>query len=224
MVPWESWTQSPATGLIDWEVQVVRLNNALQDQPARRGSHRTLCAGSSCRGHHGLWTRKTTEGLLPAISRWHFPLKLCFSFVSDNHSQVSRASLRIRILDVNDNPPELATPYEAAVCEDAKPGQVSGAPQVSFSTSGGPMVPAVLWTGASLPSLHLCQNISLCCCCHAGNHFAGVLSLSWPAGAEACPWLRQELMVLHWFGPCELGPREGLQWWFQLSSSLSPHS
>ncbi|NXH16081.1 CAD22 protein, partial [Bucco capensis] len=42
----------------------------------------------------------------------------------DNHSQVSRASLRIRILDVNDNPPELATPYEAAVCEDAKPGQL----------------------------------------------------------------------------------------------------
>uniref|UniRef100_A0A8D0FC65 Cadherin-22 n=1 Tax=Strix occidentalis caurina TaxID=311401 RepID=A0A8D0FC65_STROC len=34
------------------------------------------------------------------------------------------ASLRIRILDVNDNPPELATPYEAAVCEDAKPGQL----------------------------------------------------------------------------------------------------
>ncbi|KAM8798229.1 CAD22 protein, partial [Eudromia elegans] len=43
---------------------------------------------------------------------------------ADNHSQVSRASLRIRILDVNDNPPELATPYEAAVCEDAKPGQL----------------------------------------------------------------------------------------------------
>uniref|UniRef100_A0A8B9FV48 Cadherin-22 n=1 Tax=Amazona collaria TaxID=241587 RepID=A0A8B9FV48_9PSIT len=38
--------------------------------------------------------------------------------------EVSRASLRIRILDVNDNPPELATPYEAAVCEDAKPGQL----------------------------------------------------------------------------------------------------
>ncbi|NXD26053.1 CAD22 protein, partial [Spelaeornis formosus] len=43
---------------------------------------------------------------------------------ADNHSQVSRTSLRIRILDVNDNPPELATPYEAAVCEDAKPGQL----------------------------------------------------------------------------------------------------
>ncbi|KAJ8787098.1 hypothetical protein J1605_023130 [Eschrichtius robustus] len=42
----------------------------------------------------------------------------------DNHAQLSRASLRIRILDVNDNPPELATPYEAAVCEDAEPGQL----------------------------------------------------------------------------------------------------
>ncbi|KAG8519615.1 Cadherin-22 [Galemys pyrenaicus] len=42
----------------------------------------------------------------------------------DNRAQLSRASLRIRILDVNDNPPELATPYEAAVCEDAKPGQL----------------------------------------------------------------------------------------------------
>lgn len=165
---------------------------------------------------------KPTEGLFPAISRWHFPLKLCFSFVSDNHSQVSRASLRIRILDVNDNPPELAIPYEASVCEDAKPGQVSGTPQVSFSARGGPMAPAVLWTSASLPRLHLCQ--SLCCCCHAGNRFAGVLSLSWPAGAEACPWLRQEPMMLRWFGPCEPGPREGLQRWFQFSSLLSPHS
>lgn len=36
-----------------------------------------------------------------------------------SHSLVS-----IRILDVNDNPPELATPYEASICEDAKPGQV----------------------------------------------------------------------------------------------------
>lgn len=46
------------------------------------------------------------------------------TLLTDNHAQLSRASLRIRILDVNDNPPELATPYEAAVCEDAKPGQV----------------------------------------------------------------------------------------------------
>ncbi|NXG39374.1 CAD22 protein, partial [Dromaius novaehollandiae] len=53
---------------------------------------------------------------------WHNITVLAME--AENHSQVSRASLRIRILDVNDNPPELATPYEAAVCEDAKPGQL----------------------------------------------------------------------------------------------------
>lgn len=36
----------------------------------------------------------------------------------------SQTSVSIRILDVNDNPPELATPYEASICEDAKPDQV----------------------------------------------------------------------------------------------------
>lgn len=80
-------------------------------------------------------------------------------FVSDNHSQVSRASLRIRILDVNDNPPELATPYEAAVCEDAKPGQVLGAPQPfspgSISACSSLVLRAVLWTSATLPILPL---------------------------------------------------------------------
>lgn len=49
---------------------------------------------------------------------------------------MSRASLRIRILDVNDNPPELATPYEAAVCEDAKPGQVASVPQPLSRAAG----------------------------------------------------------------------------------------
>ncbi|KPP77479.1 hypothetical protein Z043_103096, partial [Scleropages formosus] len=43
---------------------------------------------------------------------------------ADNLSQVSQTSVSIRILDVNDNPPELATPYEASICEDAKPGQM----------------------------------------------------------------------------------------------------
>ncbi|KAF4793289.1 Cadherin-7 [Turdus rufiventris] len=62
-----------------------------------------------------------TSGWLTLMAGTSFgPLQ----FSRDNHSQVSRASLRIRILDVNDNPPELATPYEASVCEDAKPGQL----------------------------------------------------------------------------------------------------
>nr|XP_023652577.1 cadherin-22 isoform X1 [Paramormyrops kingsleyae] len=43
---------------------------------------------------------------------------------ADNHSQASQTTVSIRILDVNDNPPELATPYEASICEDAKPGQL----------------------------------------------------------------------------------------------------
>ena len=42
----------------------------------------------------------------------------------DNVSQISHSSVSIRILDVNDNPPELARPYEASICEDIKPGQV----------------------------------------------------------------------------------------------------
>lgn len=41
-----------------------------------------------------------------------------------NPVQASQSAVSIRILDVNDNPPELATPYEASICEDAKPGQV----------------------------------------------------------------------------------------------------
>lgn len=60
---------------------------------------------------------------------------------------------------MNDNPPELATPYEAAVCEDAKPGQVAGVPQpfsrISISTCSSLVLRAVLWTSASLPVLPL---------------------------------------------------------------------
>ncbi|KAM4612610.1 cadherin-22 [Polymixia lowei] len=43
---------------------------------------------------------------------------------ADNQAMVSHSAVSIRILDVNDNPPELATPYEASICEDAKPGQL----------------------------------------------------------------------------------------------------
>ncbi|KAJ8259275.1 hypothetical protein COCON_G00182870 [Conger conger] len=43
---------------------------------------------------------------------------------ADNPLMASQSSVSIRILDVNDNPPELATPYEASICEDAKPGQL----------------------------------------------------------------------------------------------------
>uniref|UniRef100_A0A8C2DRB0 Cadherin domain-containing protein n=1 Tax=Cyprinus carpio TaxID=7962 RepID=A0A8C2DRB0_CYPCA len=43
-----------------------------------------------------------------------------------NHSQISRAIVAIKVLDINDNAPEFATEYEAFLCENGKPGQVRG--------------------------------------------------------------------------------------------------
>uniref|UniRef100_A0A8C7DNN5 Cadherin 8 n=1 Tax=Oncorhynchus kisutch TaxID=8019 RepID=A0A8C7DNN5_ONCKI len=44
-----------------------------------------------------------------------------------NHSQISRAIVAIRVLDINDNAPEFATEYEAFLCENGKPGQTVSA-------------------------------------------------------------------------------------------------
>ncbi|XP_041643191.1 cadherin-8 isoform X1 [Cheilinus undulatus] len=41
-----------------------------------------------------------------------------------NHSQISRAIVAIRVMDINDNAPEFATENEAVVCENGKPGQL----------------------------------------------------------------------------------------------------
>uniref|UniRef100_A0A8C4EER7 Cadherin domain-containing protein n=1 Tax=Dicentrarchus labrax TaxID=13489 RepID=A0A8C4EER7_DICLA len=41
-----------------------------------------------------------------------------------NHSQISRAIVAIRVMDINDNAPEFATEYEAFLCENGKSGQV----------------------------------------------------------------------------------------------------
>ncbi|NXL66089.1 CAD18 protein, partial [Chordeiles acutipennis] len=43
---------------------------------------------------------------------------------ADNPGLVSHVPVGVRILDVNDNPPELAREYDVVVCENAKPGQV----------------------------------------------------------------------------------------------------
>lgn len=55
------------------------------------------------------------------------PSDFCFHFlcvVLGNHSQISRAIVAIRVLDINDNAPEFPTEYEAFLCENGKPGQV----------------------------------------------------------------------------------------------------
>uniref|UniRef100_A0A8C9S7Y7 Cadherin 8 n=1 Tax=Scleropages formosus TaxID=113540 RepID=A0A8C9S7Y7_SCLFO len=41
-----------------------------------------------------------------------------------NHSQISRAIVAIKVLDINDNAPEFAMEYETFLCENGKPGQV----------------------------------------------------------------------------------------------------
>ncbi|XP_071345347.1 cadherin-8 isoform X1 [Trachinotus anak] len=41
-----------------------------------------------------------------------------------NHSQISRAIVAIRVMDINDNAPEFAAEYQAFLCENGKPGQV----------------------------------------------------------------------------------------------------
>ncbi|XP_040613591.1 cadherin-18 [Mesocricetus auratus] len=43
---------------------------------------------------------------------------------NDNPGLLSHVSVGIRVLDVNDNPPELAREYDIVVCENSKPGQV----------------------------------------------------------------------------------------------------
>ncbi|KAG7259691.1 hypothetical protein CRUP_005505, partial [Coryphaenoides rupestris] len=39
-------------------------------------------------------------------------------------TEISRAIVAIRVMDINDNAPEFATEYEAFLCENGKPGQV----------------------------------------------------------------------------------------------------
>ncbi|XP_078411555.1 cadherin 22 isoform X5 [Cetorhinus maximus] len=43
---------------------------------------------------------------------------------AENPDVISFVGIGVRILDVNDNAPELSMPFEAAICEDAKPGQL----------------------------------------------------------------------------------------------------
>lgn len=45
-------------------------------------------------------------------------------FPIDNPSLVSHVPVMVQVLDVNDNPPEVATDSEVIVCESSQPGQV----------------------------------------------------------------------------------------------------
>lgn len=45
-------------------------------------------------------------------------------FSTGNPLLTSKVNILINVLDVNEFPPEISVPYETAVCENAKPGQV----------------------------------------------------------------------------------------------------
>ncbi|TRY99218.1 hypothetical protein DNTS_002496 [Danionella cerebrum] len=58
-------------------------------------------------------------------SAWHNISVIATEFRHlDNPEQTSRVPVYIRVLDVNDNPPALASFYETFVCENAKAGQL----------------------------------------------------------------------------------------------------
>lgn len=43
---------------------------------------------------------------------------------ADSPVLTSRVAITVQVLDINEFPPELASPYETFVCENAKAGQV----------------------------------------------------------------------------------------------------
>ncbi|XP_037550113.1 cadherin-8, partial [Nematolebias whitei] len=55
---------------------------------------------------------------------WHNITVTATELNLKNHSQISRAIVAIRVMDINDNAPEFADEYQAVLCENGKPGQV----------------------------------------------------------------------------------------------------
>uniref|UniRef100_A0A2R9A345 Cadherin 12 n=1 Tax=Pan paniscus TaxID=9597 RepID=A0A2R9A345_PANPA len=64
-----------------------------------------------------------TNELLDRESTAQYNFSIIASKVS-NPLLTSKVNILINVLDVNEFPPEISVPYEAAVCENAKPGQI----------------------------------------------------------------------------------------------------
>uniref|UniRef100_A0A671DZU5 Cadherin-12 n=1 Tax=Rhinolophus ferrumequinum TaxID=59479 RepID=A0A671DZU5_RHIFE len=64
-----------------------------------------------------------TNELLDRESTAQYNFSIIASKVS-NPLLTSKVNILINVLDVNEFPPEIAVPYETAVCENAKPGQI----------------------------------------------------------------------------------------------------
>lgn len=79
------------------------------------------------RAHHALvWNVECFTLLLRFTLGFYLFCLFFFSFsASDNPSLLSHVPVTVQVLDVNDNPPEIATDEEVIVCESSRPGQVS---------------------------------------------------------------------------------------------------
>lgn len=75
-------------------------------------------------------------------------------FSTGNPLLTSKVNILINVLDVNEFPPEIAVPYETAVCENAKPGQVS----VLFRVYKNPLHACVF----SYKTVHECVYTYVC--------------------------------------------------------------
>uniref|UniRef100_UPI00398F8742 cadherin-18-like n=1 Tax=Pristiophorus japonicus TaxID=55135 RepID=UPI00398F8742 len=67
-------------------------------------------------------TIKTTKRLDREDEPWHNITVIASE--DDNPSQLTQVPVAIQVLDVNDNPPELAKDYDTILCENVKAGQV----------------------------------------------------------------------------------------------------
>lgn len=72
---------------------------------------------------------RNVQGLL-----YIWPCRFSFLPVPDNPSLLSHVPITVQVLDVNDNPPEVAADEEVIVCESSRPGQVSPRINVSLSS------------------------------------------------------------------------------------------
>lgn len=77
----------------------------------------------------------------------------CVFSSPDSPVLTSRVAVTVHVLDINEFPPELASPYETFVCENAKAGQV----RPHFP----PFPRLVMWTRDELPALNAANIVVL---------------------------------------------------------------
>lgn len=75
--------------------------------------------------HQQVLTRRAPVGIHCWVFRGLTDSVARFLSAPDNPSLLSHVPVTVQVLDVNDNPPEVATDGEVIVCESSRPGQVS---------------------------------------------------------------------------------------------------